>query len=151
MGAPLYKTIWRGGGLAGQGVRFAIAGGAVAIIYLVVTTTLANGLAVPFQLALVLGFGAGMAAHFTLQRVFVWAHRDGFALHLRQQLNRYLVVAAAQYATTAAATHFLPTALGVSVTVVYVTTVIVVTVVNFLIFRARVFHSTVNGDGGLAP
>jgi putative flippase GtrA len=121
-------------------MRFAIAGGVVALFYLVVTTTLAVGLGVPFLWALPIGFGAGMAAHFTLQRVFVWAQQTEFALRTHQQAGRYLVVAGLQYATTAATTRFLPRALGLSVTVVYVVTALLITAVNFVVFRTRVFH-----------
>src|SRR4051794_22447095 len=71
---------------AGQLLRFALTGGGVALLYVATTTALSGLLAAPFQLALVIGFSLALLVHFTLQRVFVWAHEDGFALPVRQQI-----------------------------------------------------------------
>jgi hypothetical protein len=79
--------------------------------------------------------------HFTLQRFFVWVHHSEFALDLGSQLRRYLLVAGAQYAITAAAVAVLPRALGLPVTLVYVATVIALASTNFLVFRGGVFHA----------
>ena len=130
-----------GPGILGQGVRFAISGGAVALVYLTTTTVLADVVGVPFQVALAIGFCAGLAVHFTLQRLFVWGHRETFSLPLRHQAGRYLVVAAAQYCVTAASTSLLPSALGVSTESVYLATVVVLTCTNFVVFRNFVFHA----------
>ena len=115
------RELHRGGRarLAGQGLRFAASGGAVAIVYVATTTLLAEVIGIPFELALAIGFSIAIATHFTLQRVFVWTHADGFALPLRQQALRYLPIAGAQYGLTAAATATLPGALGVRTEVVY--------------------------------
>lgn len=121
-------------------MRFTVAGAAVAVLYLVVTTTLASFTSLPFQVALGIGFSSGLVAHFTLQRVFVWAHGAEYALAVRHQVIRYLVVAAVQYAVTAAVTHYLPPLLDLPVTPVYVVTALIVAAVNFLVFRTRVFH-----------
>jgi putative flippase GtrA len=128
-------------GILAQGVRFGIAGGTVAVVYLAITTLLAEVAGLPFQAALAIGFSIAIAVHFTLQRVFVWAHRDQFALPLGHQVVRYLAVAAAQYGITAAATALLPSALGVATELVYLATVAVVLSVNFLVFRHRIFHA----------
>jgi putative flippase GtrA len=128
-------------GTVGQGVRYAIAGTTVALWYLVTTTVLADVFGVPFQLALAIGFATALLLHFTLQRFFVWVHHSEFALDLGSQVRRYLVVAGAQYAITAAAVAVLPGALGLPVTVVYVATVIVLASTNFLVFRGGVFHA----------
>jgi putative flippase GtrA len=130
-----------GAGLAGQGVRYALAGGVVAGVYLGVTTVLADVLGLRFQVALVIGFCCGVSVHFTLQRLFVWAHREEFALPFRHQASRYLVVAGAQYGLTAASTSLLPAALGLSTELVYVATVGALVCVNFLVFRNGVFHA----------
>src|SRR3954454_20372926 len=53
-------------GAVGQGVRFAVAGVVVAIIYLATTTGLHEVLKFRFQVALVLGTATGLLAHFTL-------------------------------------------------------------------------------------
>lgn len=113
----------------------------MALVYLTTTTVLANVVGVPFQVALAIGFCAGLAVHFTLQRLFVWGHRETFALPLHHQAGRYLVVAAAQYCVTAASTSLLPSALGVSTESVYLATVGVLICTNFMVFRSFVFHA----------
>jgi putative flippase GtrA len=127
--------------VVGQGVRFLLSGGVVAIVYPATTTVLADVVGLPFQAALAIGFTVGLALHFTLQRVFVWGHGDGFALPLNMQLRRYLLVAALQYGITAASTSLLPSALGVSTEVVYLVTVAAIIVTNFLLFRFVIFHA----------
>jgi putative flippase GtrA len=127
--------------LLGQGARFAIAGGTVALVYLATTTVLADVVGLPFQAALAIGFTVGLMVHFTLQRLFVWSHHEEFALELRHQLARYLTVAAVQYGVTAASTSLLPGALGAPTEVVYFATVAVVTATNFVVFRNGIFHS----------
>jgi putative flippase GtrA len=126
-------------GLVGQGVRFALTGTFVALVYLLTTTCLA--LVVPFQIALAGGFCLAICVHFSLQRLFVWGHRDGFALPLHHQAGRYLLVAGTQYGITAASTALLPRVLGLSTEVVYLLTVLIVTSSNFIVFRNGVFHS----------
>jgi putative flippase GtrA len=122
-------------------VRFAIAGGTVAVVYLATTTALADVVGLPFQAALAIGFCFSISVHFTLQRVFVWTHHEEFALPLHRQAGRYLLAAAAQYAVTAASTSLLPPYLGLSAEVVYLITVAVVLAVNFLVLRNAIFHA----------
>jgi len=128
-------------GVAGQGVRFALSGGVVALVYLATTTVLAEVAGLPFQAALAIGFGVAIAVHFTLQRFFVWTHHGEFALPLGHQVGRYLAAAAVQYGITAASTALLPSALGVSTESVYLVTVAVVFSANFLVFRYGIFHA----------
>jgi putative flippase GtrA len=128
-------------GRVGQGVRFAIAGSVVMVVYVTTTTLLAQVFGVPFQVALVVGYVLGLVCHFTLQRVFVWVHHEEFVLSVHQQLGRYLLLAALQYGSTAAAVAILPSPLGLSAQIVYFGAVAVVTLANFLIFGSRVFHS----------
>lgn len=132
-------------GLAGQLLRFVISGGLVAVVYVSVTTVLHDVLAVPFQIALAIGFSVGVALHFTLQRVFVWRHRTAFALAARRQAVRYLCVCASQYGLTALSTSELPGLLGLPVEAVYVITMLVIAAVNFTVFRGGVFHPTSAG------
>jgi putative flippase GtrA len=127
-------------GLLGQMVRFGVAGGSVALLYLTITTVLSQLLGVAFQLALAIGFVSGLLLHFTLQRLFVWMHDAEFALGLRHQVGRYLAMAGAQYGTTAASTAVLPGALGISTELVYLATMVVVTVTGFLVMRLIIFH-----------
>lgn len=129
-------------GTIGQGVRFALAGGVVALVYLATTTVLADVFGVTFQLALIIGFMVAVGVHFTLQRLFVWVHHTQFALGARVQVGRYSLVAAFQYAVTATSTSLLPGALGVPVMPVYFATALALATINFLVFRDRVFHAT---------
>jgi putative flippase GtrA len=131
-------------GLAGQGVRFVLSGGVVALVYFTVTMLLAEVVGLPFQLALPLGAAVGISMHFTLQRMFVWAHHEEYALPLHHQARRYLTVAVAQYGVTAASTSLLPGPLGLPTEAVYVTTALLLGAGNFLLFRYIVFHP---GDG----
>ncbi len=128
-------------GLLGQGLRFVLSGGFVALVYLTTTTLLHSELAVPFQIALAIGFALGMVFHFTLQRLFVWRHPGQFALPAHRQVARYLLVAGTQYGVTALSTARLPGLLGVPVEVVYLTTILIVTSINFVVFRGRIFHA----------
>jgi putative flippase GtrA len=132
-------------GLLGQLVRFGLAGGIVTVFYLTLTTVLYKVAALPFQAALAVGFAASLLLHFTLQRVFVWMHYEGFALPFGHQVGRYLVMACAQYGTTAASTALLPGALGVSTEVVYVATMALVTTTGFLLMRFVIFHASSAG------
>jgi putative flippase GtrA len=128
-------------GLFGQSVRYALTGGIVATVYLGVTTLLADVAGLHFQIALIIGFCCGMSVHFTMQRFFVWVHHEEFALPFHHQAGRYLLVAGAQYGTTALSTSTLPAALDLPTEVVYVATVAVLICVNFLVFRNGVFHA----------
>ena len=130
--------------LGRQGVRFILTGGFVALVYIAVTTLLAEVIGLPFQLALAVGFSLAIATHFTLQRMFVWRNAAAYALRLRHQIARYLAVAAVQYGLTAASTAVLPHALGVSPEVVYLPTVAVLSAANFVVFRARIFHVAID-------
>ena len=128
-------------GLLGQGVRYALAGCTVALVYLATTIVLADLVGMPFQAALAIGFSVGLMVHFTLQRVFVWTHHEEFALPLHYQAGRYLLVAGAQYGVTVASTSLLPRLLGVSTEFVYLATVAVTISTNFLVFRHGIFHA----------
>jgi putative flippase GtrA len=149
MGKPLRVEFLRrfldpDSGTLGQGMRFIVVGALAALIYLSTTTLLALVVGIPFQVALTIGFLLTIIFHFTMQRVFVWANRDGFSLPFHHQAGRYLVLAAAQYGVTSATTALLPAALGLPTEVVYVATVVFIAVVNFVVFRYRVFHPKVS-------
>jgi MurNAc alpha-1-phosphate uridylyltransferase len=126
--------------LRGQGARYVLAGCVVATVYLLTTTVLAVGVGLPFQVALISGFAVALSLHFTLQRLFVWTHRDGFALPFRRQMGRYLLTAGVQYGLTAASTSLLPPVLGLAPELVYLATAPILTTANFLVFRHGVFH-----------
>jgi putative flippase GtrA len=118
-----------------------LAGGTVALVYLLTTLILADVIGLPFQVALAIGFGVALLVHFSLQRLFVWTHHEEFALPLRHQAGRYVLAAGAQYGVTAAATSLLPPLLGIPVEIVYVITALVLTSTNFLVFRHGIFHA----------
>jgi putative flippase GtrA len=137
-------------GLLGQLLRFGLAGGSVAVLYVTVTTVLSQVLGVPFQIALAVGFTCGLLLHFTLQRLFVWIHHEEFALGMRHQVGRYLTMAAAQYGVTAASMAVLPAVLGLGEEVVYLMTMVVVTAVGFLLMRFVIFHAESFASGSSA-
>ena len=128
-------------GSLGQAIRFLSVGGLVFLIYVGVTTVLANVVGVPFQVALAIGFVVGLATHFSLQRLFVWVHHTEFVLPFRVQATRYLLVAGVQYATTALVTATVPGLLHVSPTLVYIPWVVCLSTTNFMLFRHRIFHA----------
>jgi putative flippase GtrA len=128
-------------GVLGQLFRFALSGTLVAVLYVTVTTVLHDAFAVPFQIALAIGFLAGLGLHFTLQRMFVWKHYDSFALAMHHQVFRYVCLCASQYGVTALATAELPALVGLPVEVVYLATMFAIAAFNFLFFRGRIFHS----------
>jgi putative flippase GtrA len=127
-------------GLVGQGVRYAVAGAFVAVVYLATTSVLAVVVGLPFREALVIGFTVQLAVHYTLQRTFVWVHDRDFALSFRRQARRYLVVNGGQLALTTVTTSLLPPVLGLSAEVIYLMTAGSMTIVNFLTYRNVVFH-----------
>jgi putative flippase GtrA len=128
-------------GVLGQGVRFALVGALVAVVYLSSTTILAVVVGIPFQAALAAGSALALAVHFTLQRVFVWAHHEEYALPFHRQIGRYLLLTGTQYGITAASVALLPNVLGISTEIVYLATAILVASTNFLLFRNRIFHA----------
>ena len=118
-----------------------IAGGLVAVIYVTVTTLLANVFGVPFQLSLAIGYATAIAAHFSLQRFFVWVHHEEFALPLRSQVGRYLLIAGAQYLMAAIVTATIPSLLDVPVTAVFLVWTCLVSAIGFVLFGRGVFHA----------
>jgi putative flippase GtrA len=128
--------------LRGRAARFVIAGGAMSVFYLSLTSILAV-IGIPFQAALIVSFLAAVALHFTLQRVFVWSQRGEYALPLRQQLQKYLPLVVVQYLTTAGATAILPAWMGLPVLAVYIGITLLYSLFNFLFFRARIFHAAI--------
>lgn len=130
----------RADNVAAQGMRFVFSGVVVSIIYITVTTLLATVAHLRFEVALALGWCASVAVHFTLQRTFVWVSEKRFALAFGPQVRRYLLVAVSQLAVTTLTTSVLPSALRVSTELVYLATGATLTLINFLVFRNRVFH-----------
>lgn len=147
--APLPLTL-RGGALraphvrrmAGQAVRFGVAGATVALTYVGFTLLLSGPGGLPIQAAIPVAYVLAVCLHFVLQRVFVFRHADEFTLSTGEQVRRYVVIGLIQYALTASATALLPGVLDVSEQLVYVGTVAVLSACTFLVLRRRVFHAS---------
>src|SRR4051794_1784674 len=122
-----------------QPIRYITAGGLTTAAYFGVTLVLNGAFGVPIQVAIPIGYLVGLCVHFTLQRYFVFRTHAGFEHALHHQLARYLLLAFAQYAFTAAATAVLPDVLGVDERIVYVAAALFATVAVFLTLRAKVF------------
>jgi putative flippase GtrA len=117
-----------------------VAGVAVAVVYVGGTLLLSGPVGLPIQAAIAIGYVVAIACHFLLQRLFVFRHEQGFALSVREQMLRYLVIAATQYPATAALTALLPVVFGLSDQVAYLITVGVISMTFFFVLRWRVFH-----------
>jgi putative flippase GtrA len=128
-------------GLLGLCVRFVLAGGFSASVYLLITTTGAVVIGLPFQAALALGFCTSFCLGFMIQRRFVWVRRERYILPIHHQASRFLLMACFQYSTTALAVALLPRALGTPTEVVYLAMVALLSVVNFLVLRHQIFHA----------
>ena len=111
------------------------------VVYVSVTTVLADVIGMHFQVALAIGFGIALIVQFNLYRVFVWTHHEEFALPVHHQAGRYLAAAAFGYGLTAACTSLLPRALDVSTEIVYLAMVAILPVINFVVFRYIIFHT----------
>ena len=126
--------------LAGPAIRYGIAGGCVAAVYLGVPLLLNGVLGLWIEIAIPIGYALAICLHFNLQRRFVFRHVDEFALTTRQQIGRYVAIAAVQYPSTALAEAFLPKALGINERVTFVIITIAISVTFFLVLRGHVFH-----------
>jgi len=126
--------------VAGQTIRYGLAGASVAAVYLGLPLLLSGAFGVAIQIAIPIAYLLAVTLHFNLQRHFVFRHAGGFALTARQQILRYAGVGAVQYPTTALATTLLPKALGVSTHAVFVCATLVISFTFFLVLRLHVFH-----------
>jgi putative flippase GtrA len=127
--------------LLGQGIRYAIAGAFVAVVYILTTLCLSNVVGLHFQLALAIGFLTAVTTHFFAQRYFVWRLGSDYALSAARQATLYVPITIGQYAFTALTTSVLPSALGVPTDAVYLVTAACVTLATFVLLRTRVFHA----------
>ncbi len=137
--------------LSAQAVRFVLTGGIVSIVYIALTTFLAEVLHLQFQIALAIGWLTAVSVHFTLQRRFVWAPQETFALPFGHQVLRYLLMAGSQFAITLASTAVLPGVLGVPAELVYLASTVALALVNFLVFRNNIFHADQAETANLRP
>jgi putative flippase GtrA len=137
--------------LAGVGLRYAMTGAVVGLVYIGTPVVLNSGAGVAIELAIPIAYVLAVSLHFNLQRHFVFRHVE-FALSRRQQVGRYLLIGAVQYPTTAIATAVLPHVLGLSQRATYVVVTLTMSLVFFLLLRAHIFHPTtepeLRGDVG---
>jgi putative flippase GtrA len=137
--------------LAGPTVRYGLAGLLVAGTYLGTTLLLNGVIGVPIQIAIPVAYVLAICLHFNLQRHFVFRHVDVFALNVRQQIGRYVMIGAVQYPLTALATAFLPGLLGVSERVMFVIITLLIALCTFLVLRMHVFHPGAEAEPTRTP
>ncbi len=127
--------------LSRDAIRYAVAGGLVALWYIGATLALRDLAGLPIQAAIPIAYVTAMVLHFVLQRTFVFAHQEEFHLSADQQAGRYVLIALVQYSITATATALLPDLLGLDERIVYVGCVLTISASTFLFLRSRVFHA----------
>jgi putative flippase GtrA len=120
--------------------RYAVAGAIVAMVYVGGTLLLSGPVGLPIQAAIPIAYVVAVALHFLLQRTFVFRHDGEFALSVREQIIRYLLIAATQYPATAGLTALLPVLFGMSDQVAYLITVALISLTSFFVLRWGVFH-----------
>ena len=132
--------------LTGPLIRYAIAGGCVAVVYLSLPLLLHDVVGIPIEVAIPIAYVVALTLQFNLQRHFVFHHVDQFALTTRQQIGRYAMIAAVQYPTTALATAFLPGLLHISSDAAFLIITGTISLTAFLLLRGHVFHPTVEEE-----
>jgi putative flippase GtrA len=120
--------------------RFALSGVAVQAAYTALMAALLLGAGLPRQAALSLAYVGALTVHFTLNRRFVFAPDEGYALGLSAHGARYLVTAVAVYAVTALGLAVLPEALGIAPFVAWLCITATIGVSNFLVLGRFVFR-----------
>jgi len=127
-------------------VRYGISGLVVAAVYLSIPLVLNTIAAVPVEVSIPVAYVAAATVHFNLQRRFVFRHVARFALSTRQQIGRYLGMAAVQYPVTAVLTAVLPPVLGISQRVAFVGVALAWSLCVFVLLRTRIFHPSSHAD-----
>jgi putative flippase GtrA len=133
--------------VAGQSIRYGVAGSIVAAVYLGLPLLLNGAMGIAIEIVVPIAYVLAVSLHFNLQRGFVFRHTGAFALTTREQIMRYVGIGAVQYPTTAVLTAVLPGALGVSERVVFVGVTLAISGAGFLLLRVHVFHP----DDSAAP
>lgn len=123
-----------------QGLRFALVGAFIMVLYVTVTTVVRTVFGAPWPVAVGAGYVIATSTHFLLHRTVVFRSEEGFALSAGQQLPRFVAIVVCQYLVTVAGMAVLPEALGLPSLVVYLGVACTVTAVSFLILRTRLFH-----------
>jgi putative flippase GtrA len=121
-------------------VRYAISGCIVAAFYLGTPVVFNGALGVPIEFVIPPAYVLAACLQFTLQRVFVFRHVGEFALSIREQAARYVVLGSIQYPTTAGATALLPLVFGIPQRVAFVASSLLFSLCFFIFVRGSVFH-----------
>ena len=129
-----------------QALRFVLSGGTVAVVYLGLGLLLSGPLVCRSRSRSPSPTWSRCLFNYSMQRWFVFAHSDEFALSRQAQFLRYVQIGAAQYALTALATAVLPDVLGLDEQVVYVATALIAAVITFVVLRLVVFHGSDSGS-----
>jgi putative flippase GtrA len=132
--------------LTGPLIRYGIAGGCVGLVYLTLPLLLGDVVGLPIDAAIAIAYAIALTLHFNLQRHFVFARVDQFALTTFKQIGRYAMIVAIQYPTTALAIAFLPRLLGVSSDAVFLIVTLAISLMAFLILRRHVFRPIVEDE-----
>ena len=101
---------------------------------------LSGPVGLPLPAAIPIAYLSSLVVNYVLQRVFVFAHAQAFAVGVGSQFVRYILVAALQYVLIVMLTALLPGPLGLAERVVYVAAVLLTPVLTFALLRAKVFH-----------
>jgi putative flippase GtrA len=125
-----------------QALRFVLSGGTVAAVYLGLGLLLSGPFGVAIQIAIPVSYVISVLFNYSMQRWFVFAHSDEFALSRQAQFLRYVQIGVAQYVLTALATAVLPDVLGVDEQIVYVVTALIAAAITFVVLRLVVFHGS---------
>jgi putative flippase GtrA len=126
--------------LTGQSIRYVVAGGTVALVYLSLPLVFHADFGVAIQIAIPIAYVLAVSLHFQLQRHFVFRHVTEFALSRRKQIARYVALGLVQYPTAALSTALLPSVLGFSEQAAFVCTSLAISATFFLLLRGHVFH-----------
>lgn len=123
-------------------IRYGISGTLVAAFYLGTPIAVSDALRWPLQAMIPVAFVLAATLQFTLQRIFVFRHVDGFALSAREQALRFVIVGAVQYPITALGTFLLPKLFGVPDRIAFIMLSLAFSLFFFLFIRRRVFHAS---------
>jgi putative flippase GtrA len=123
-----------------QPLRYAIVGALTAMTYFVLTLCFTSAFNFPIQIAMVVAYPLSLVVHFTGQRWFVFRSPEGYALAVRHQTQRYVLVGAVQLGASLLITTFVPAMIGVDERIVYVVATFALTVIAYLTLRFHVFH-----------
>lgn len=120
--------------------RYLIAGAITAAVGIGATLLLSGPIGVPIQLAILASYPLILTVHFTLQRQFVFAREEDYALGTSSQMRRYFVLVAVQYVFVASCTALLSHVAGLDDRVAYLISVALGTGLVFTAMRLQVFH-----------